>query len=204
MAKQTVVQLVDDLDGSPATSTVRFGWSGSDYQIDLSSENARAFEAAIAPYLSAAKRVTAARRGGRRQAAAAKIVDLAAVRAWALSNGHKVSSRGRIPAIVLDAYHATQHAVAELAASPVPPPGPPAKKAAPAAKAAAKKATPAAKAPAKKATPAAKAPAKKAAATKAAVTKAPATKAAVTKAAVKRAPARTAAARTAAARRATR
>jgi hypothetical protein len=193
MAKQTVVQLVDDLDGSPATSTVRFGWSGSDYQIDLSSENARAFEAAIAPYLSAAKRVTAARRGGRRQAAAAKIVDLAAVRAWALSNGQKVSSRGRIPAIVLDAYHATQHAVAELAASPVPPPGPPAKKAAPAAKAAAKKAT-----------PAAKAPAKKAAATKAAVTKAPATKAAVTKAAVKRAPARTAAARTAAARRATR
>jgi pyruvate/2-oxoglutarate dehydrogenase complex dihydrolipoamide acyltransferase (E2) component len=189
MAKQTVVQLVDDLDGSPATSTVRFGWSGSDYQIDLSSENARAFEAAIAPYLSAAKRVTAARRGGRRQAAAAKIVDLAAVRAWALSNGHKVSSRGRIPAIVLDAYHATQHAVAELAASPVPPPGPPAKKAA------AKKAAPATKAAAKKAAPAAKAPAKKAAATKAAVTRARATKAAVTKAAAKRAPARTAAAR---------
>jgi Lsr2 len=197
MAKQTVVQLIDDLDGSPARSTVRFGWSGSDYQIDLSSENARAFEAAIAPYLSAAKRVTAARRGGRRQAAA-KVVDLAAVRAWALSNGHKVSRRGRIPAVVLDAYHATQRAVAELGASPVPPPDAPATKAAPARKAPAKKAAPARKAPARKA------PATKAAVKKAAAKKAPAKKVAATKAPAAKGAAVKAAARTAAARRATR
>lgn len=178
MAKHTVVQLVDDLDGSPATSTLRFGWSGSEYEIDLSSENARAFEAAMAPYLGAAKRVSAARRG-RRRPGGAKIVDLAAVRAWAISNGHKVSSRGRVPGIVLDAYHAAQHAVAELAASPVPPPGTPAATAATARRAAATKAPVkdlAAKAPVKRVA-AKQAPAKKASAEKASARKVPADKA---------------------------
>lgn len=190
MAKQTVVQLVDDIDGSAATSTVRFSWSGSDYEIDLSSENARAFEAAMAPYLGAAKRVSAARRG-RRRPGGAKIVDLAAVRAWAISNGHKVSSRGRVPGIVLDAYHAAQHAVAELAASPVPPPGTPAATAATARRAAATKA------PAKDL--AAKAPVKRVAAKQA-----PAKKASAEKASARKVPADKATARTTAARRTTR
>jgi hypothetical protein len=152
MAKQTVVRLIDDLDGSTATTTVRFGWAGSDYQIDLSAKNARDFESAIAPYLKAATRVTGARRSGsRRSVTAAKRVDLAAVRQWALSNGHKVSSRGRVPSIVLDAYHAAQHAVSDLTAASEP--------ARPAVKATrARKAAPAAKAtarkrPAKKAAP---------------------------------------------------
>jgi hypothetical protein len=154
MAKQTVVRLIDDLDGSTATTTVRFGWAGSDYQIDLSAKNAREFESAVAPYLNAATRMTGARRGGsRRSGAATKRVDLAAVREWALSNGHKVSTRGRVPGIVLDAYHAAHHAVTDLTSAP--------ETTRPAAKATrARKAVPAAKASARKR------PAKKAAARK--------------------------------------
>lgn len=160
MAKQTVVRLIDDLDGSTATTTIRFGWSGNDYQIDLSAKNARELESALAPYVKAATRVTTgARRGGsRRSGAPAKRVDLAAVREWALSNGHTVSSRGRIPRIVLEAYQAAQHAVSDLTSAAEP--------AQPAAKATRARKAPAAKAAARKR------PAKKAAPRKAAARRA--------------------------------
>jgi hypothetical protein len=153
MAKETVVRLIDDIDGSPATTTVRFGWAGSDYQIDLSSKNARALETAMAPYVKAATRVTGARRGPSRRSAAGSRLDLSAVREWAVANGHNVSTRGRIPGIVLDAYHAAQHAVS----------GSPAAEA---------QQSTARKAPAKKAAPR-KRPAKKAAPRKATGRRAP-------------------------------
>ena len=43
MAQKVTVALADDLDGSPADETVRFGFEGTDYVIDLSSTNAGAF-----------------------------------------------------------------------------------------------------------------------------------------------------------------
>jgi hypothetical protein len=41
MARRTVVMLTDDLDGSEATETVRFGLDGRDYEVDLSKKNAK-------------------------------------------------------------------------------------------------------------------------------------------------------------------
>ena len=41
MARRTVVMLTDDLDGSDATETVRFGLDGRDYEVDLSKKNAK-------------------------------------------------------------------------------------------------------------------------------------------------------------------
>jgi hypothetical protein len=36
MAQKIHVELVDDIDGSPAAETVTFGLDGTEYQIDLS------------------------------------------------------------------------------------------------------------------------------------------------------------------------
>jgi len=40
MAQKVTVELEDDLDGSPADETVRFGLDGTEYEIDLSEKNA--------------------------------------------------------------------------------------------------------------------------------------------------------------------
>ena len=107
MAKRVQVILEDDLDGSPAAETVSFGLDGVNYEIDLSEANAAALRDAFANWVGHANRV-----GGRKSStpAAAKSGrarggrDLAAIREWARSQGHKVSDRGRISEEILAAY----------------------------------------------------------------------------------------------------
>ena len=66
MTKKIHVHLIDDLDASEASETVRFEVDGRNYEIDLSSRNAQKFRAEIAPYITHARRViTPARRPGR-------------------------------------------------------------------------------------------------------------------------------------------
>lgn len=106
------VTLVDDLDGAPLYEdggTVRFSVDGADYEIDLSAENSKKLEEALAPYIDGARKV----RGGAAQqpgsSSPSKKSDpqrLKAMREWANANGHEVSSRGRIPQDVVDAFDA--------------------------------------------------------------------------------------------------
>jgi hypothetical protein len=95
----------DDLDGGPAAETIRFGFSGSEYEIDLNKKNAAAFRKKLAPYLEHAR---TAGRGPRRRAArtSAGRERGAAIRAWAEQQGIAVSARGRIPASVIEQYEA--------------------------------------------------------------------------------------------------
>jgi hypothetical protein len=66
MTKKIHVRLIDDLDASEASETLRFEVDGRAYEIDLSSGNAQQFRAEIAPYIEHARRVaTHARRRGR-------------------------------------------------------------------------------------------------------------------------------------------
>jgi hypothetical protein len=107
MARETITRLVDDVDGSAASRTVRFSWQGVSYEIDLSDEHSREFDRAVEPYLQAARRVTgAARKSAGRRGQASHKLDLAAVRSWAAQNGHRIAERGRIPRQILDAYQA--------------------------------------------------------------------------------------------------
>jgi hypothetical protein len=103
MASQTIVELIDDVDGKPADETVTFGLDGREYEIDLSEKNAKALRKALEPWAEAARRV-----GGRRSRSATTRVetgvDTAAVRAWAASNGIELSSRGRLPKDVVEQY----------------------------------------------------------------------------------------------------
>jgi hypothetical protein len=110
MAKTTIVQVSDDLDGSANASEVRFAFEGTEYAIDLSSKNRKNFEKALRPYIEAGTKVSGrgprTNRAARSKRSGASSVDLAAIRAWAKQNGHQVSDRGRLPKAVLDAYNA--------------------------------------------------------------------------------------------------
>ena len=64
MAQKTQTILIDDIDGSPASGTVRFALDGVEYDIDLSEAHARKLRDSFEPWTSAARRT-----GGRRSAA---------------------------------------------------------------------------------------------------------------------------------------
>jgi Lsr2 len=68
VAKQTQWALVDDLDGSPASTTVEFGLDGQSYAIDLSAENAAKLRAGLAEFVAAAREREAAPAPAQRQA----------------------------------------------------------------------------------------------------------------------------------------
>src|SRR5438270_13182990 len=100
MATRITVALEDDLDGGPADETVRFTVGGTEYEIDLNKENARAFRKQLAPFIEHARRVGRPQR--RRQACTTSSREHSGdIRAWAKEQGIAVSGRGRIPASVV-------------------------------------------------------------------------------------------------------
>ena len=108
MAKKVTVTLVDDFDGEGAADeTVEFAVDGVTYEIDLSAKNAKALRSDLKKWVEAGRRVGGRRRG--RSGGGRAAIDReqsAAIRDWARRNGHNVSTRGRIPADVIDAFHA--------------------------------------------------------------------------------------------------
>jgi hypothetical protein len=106
VAQKITVTLEDDLDGSPADRTMRFGLDGAEYEIDVSQKNADNLRIALAPFIDHARRLTSggpARRGGRGEPARQRS---ASIRAWAREHGIAVNERGRIPANVVEQYEA--------------------------------------------------------------------------------------------------
>ncbi len=103
MAKQTIISLVDDVDGGEATQTIRFGLDGKHFEIDVNDENAEALRASLARYLDAARKVVLARA---KRPSSPVSYDSKAVRAWAHSNGIEVAPQGRISGAVLEQYFA--------------------------------------------------------------------------------------------------
>jgi hypothetical protein len=103
MAQRVQTLFVDDLDGSAADATIRFGVDGTDYEIDLNAAHAKALGEALEKYIQAGRRVTG-RRSVRGRRAASGATNSAEVRAWARSEGIKVSDRGRIPATVIASF----------------------------------------------------------------------------------------------------
>ncbi len=104
MAQRTQVLYVDDIDGSAAEGTVRFGLGGTEYEIDLNKKHTQQLTKALEPYIAAARKAPTSRRAVRASRAAKR--DQSDVRAWARANGITVSNRGRIPADVLAKYEA--------------------------------------------------------------------------------------------------
>lgn len=104
MARKTITQITDDLDGSQNAQEVSFSFDGVDYVIDLTKKNRGALEKALKPYIAAARK--APRRSSRRGTRTTATRDLAAVRSWAKQHGIAISDRGRVPVDVLAQYDA--------------------------------------------------------------------------------------------------
>ena len=117
MAQKIQTIFIDDLDGSPAEGTVRFGLDGTEYEIDLNEEHAKALRDALARYVSAARRASGgarrpARSGRRASANGLNTTEVrvgrprpAAAEAAAAAEGHRGGLRsqrppgpGRVPA----------------------------------------------------------------------------------------------------------
>ncbi|MDR2372741.1 MAG: Lsr2 family protein [Bifidobacteriaceae bacterium] len=103
MAQRVVYELLDDLDKSPATQTVKFGLDGRTYSVDLNDDHALQLRSFLAPYVEAGRKASRSRGAESRRV---DDFDPAAVRAWAASNGVEVSKRGRVPAAVVERYKA--------------------------------------------------------------------------------------------------
>jgi hypothetical protein len=116
MAQKTIVQLIDDLDGTSSESieTITFGLDGVVYEIDLSDDNAEKLRDNLAEFIGSARRT-----GGRSKRGTATSTTAAAtngsgrsreqtqaIREWARKNGHEISERGRIPATIIEAFEA--------------------------------------------------------------------------------------------------
>lgn len=58
MARRTIIEYFDDLDGTPieARNTMTFGLEGRVYEIDLSEANAHRLQKALTPFVSVARR----------------------------------------------------------------------------------------------------------------------------------------------------
>jgi hypothetical protein len=100
MAQKVQTLLIDDIDGSAAEGTVRFGLEGTSYEIDLSAAHAAELHDALARFIAAGRKIPGA--GSRRAAGGG--ADTAEVRAWARSQGIEVKDRGRIPAGIVAQY----------------------------------------------------------------------------------------------------
>jgi nucleoid-associated protein Lsr2 len=107
MAQKIQTLFIDDLDGSEAEGTVRFGLDGTEYEIDLNAEHAAKLRAALAQYAEAARRAPGTRRparSGRR--ATSSGLDSTEVRDWAKSQGIDIKDRGRISAELIVKFKA--------------------------------------------------------------------------------------------------
>lgn len=106
MASKVTVSLKDDLDGGPASETVRFALAGTEFEIDLSEKNARAFREQIDPFVEHARRPSRAAKARKARRSTAGRERTADIRAWARDHGLTINERGRIPASITRQYQA--------------------------------------------------------------------------------------------------
>jgi hypothetical protein len=115
VARETVVTITDDIDGSTAEfEDFAFAVDGKNYEIDLSAANAAKLQEVLAPYIAAARKLGKAnvtdirtRRATPNGTDKPKMdrEQTQAIRDWANRNGITVAARGRIPKVVVEAYN---------------------------------------------------------------------------------------------------
>lgn len=109
MAQRVQIQLIDDLSGAEAQETVRFGLDGTEYEVDLTTENAAELRQALSKYVDKGRRATAGRKGRSgphgTSTGTSRRDEVQQIRQWAQDNGHNSSARGRISQSIVDAYN---------------------------------------------------------------------------------------------------
>ena len=120
MAQETIVRLLDDIDGKPADETVSFSLDGIMYEIDLRAKNADKLRKTFAPYMEKARKGSRRGRVAGRGRTAHNRERAADIRGWAKEQGITINDRGRIPAEVVQAYEARESGRARKAGARVP------------------------------------------------------------------------------------
>jgi Lsr2 len=105
MAQKKIVQFIDDIDGGKATQTVRFGLDGTQYEIDLSDENASKLRAALNDFVAKGRKLSRSGQPYRHVQVGPASRD---VRAWARAKGYEVPERGRVPREFIEMYEKAQ------------------------------------------------------------------------------------------------
>jgi Lsr2 len=108
VAQKVQTLFIDDIDGSAADGTIRFGLDGTEYEIDLNTGHAQELRDALAPYRNAARRISSnpqrpARASRKTPANGANPTE---VREWAKAQGIEVKDRGRVPAELVVKFQA--------------------------------------------------------------------------------------------------
>ena len=119
VAQEVRTVLLDDVDGSDADETFTFEFDGRSYEIDLTTEHADQLEQAfqlLDPFVDHLRRVvprtpksmTRPRKsvGKKKTGGSSPHFDAKVVRVWAWENGIELSSRGRIPASIVEKWRA--------------------------------------------------------------------------------------------------
>ncbi len=104
MAQKVQILYIDDIDGSEAEGTIRFGLDGAEYEIDLGAAHSQALRTSLQPYIAHARKVGGTSRAGRGARRGEGAIDTHAVRAWAREQGIDIKERGRVPADVVARY----------------------------------------------------------------------------------------------------
>lgn len=105
MAKQLTTITYDDLTGEEIRGeahTRKFAIDGIEYHLDLTKKNAQAFDKQMGEWVDKAARIGRIKRASKKTGGQ----HLQNIRDWAKANGYTLSSRGRIPQDIIDAYHA--------------------------------------------------------------------------------------------------
>lgn len=109
MAKKTIEKFYSDISGAEidtATPTVIFSFEGTPYEIDLTAGERSEFIELLNPYLNAARKASGGARRSRRSKPQSGSTSAKDIRAWAIEEGLTVPARGRVPADIIEAYHA--------------------------------------------------------------------------------------------------
>lgn len=106
MAQQIQTLFVDDIDGTEAEGTVRFGLDGTEYEIDLNAVHSSELRKSLERYITSARKAGGTRRSvrGSSRKAAGTGIDTTAIRAWAKGQGIEIKDRGRVPADIVAQY----------------------------------------------------------------------------------------------------
>jgi len=106
MAQKIQTLFIDDIDGTEAEGTVRFGLDGTEYEIDLNEAHSTELRKSLEAYITNARKAGGARRStrGSDRKAAGNGIDTTAIRAWAKGQGIEIKDRGRVPASIVAQY----------------------------------------------------------------------------------------------------
>lgn len=106
MARETIIRLIDDLDGTTADKTVSFMFEGVRYEVDLTEGHFEEFASDLAKWIEAARRVgiTPTRKP------ASKNSKVREIREWAREQGMDVPERGRLSEEIMTAWEARNEA----------------------------------------------------------------------------------------------